>query len=217
MPETAFDIYLCSHGRSSLPFAIKSIEQQSVPITTHLFAYKELPDITNHACKTCKKDFFLRVDEDMFLHPRAVEFISYVCKKVVKNEPNVPMIPFMVYDVDSGKPIQSVKLYHTKIAKLHRFNDPGTWSMDNNFIYFLRDMCLHWKMESSVVAIHASIPKAERDKYINNMLSIYPQLHKLKSWPKNESVTSLEHQYNFREHTLNKSNQRGNTEFYRWL
>jgi len=215
--EPLFDIYLCSFGRSSLPFAIDSIEQQSIPVDTKLFAYEELCDIQNYACKNCKKPFFLRMDEDMFLHPKAVEFISHRCKEIVKATPIVPMIPFMVYDIDSRKPIQSIKLYKTAMASNHEFYDDGDWGLDINFIKFLNEKFLAWKMEDSVLAVHASIPKEERDKYITNMFNRYPDLRNIKMWPQLDSPCSLEYQYDNTKKVLNESNKEGNTEFYRWL
>jgi len=86
---------LITNGRSSYQYALRALEEQSYRLPIITIKDMSWVEANNLALATCPTNLMIRVDDDMFLHPRAVEFML---------------------DTYSGKTMHRGKLYepHTK-------------------------------------------------------------------------------------------------------
>jgi len=75
MSSQLYNVAFITNGRSTWRYALGSIERQTVPVCISF--YKDIPwvEANNRALSDCKGEIFFRVDDDMFLHPRAFEFM----------------------------------------------------------------------------------------------------------------------------------------------
>jgi len=67
--------FLITNGRSSYPYAMRALEEQTYKVPIVTIHNKGWVEANNLALETCPTELMLRVDDDMFLHPAAVEFM----------------------------------------------------------------------------------------------------------------------------------------------
>ena len=72
-------MFLITNGRSSFPYALAHLESQE-GVEFDLYVIRDLPH--SKAYRACLKEgeapFYLRVDDDMFLHPHAVAYFNHL-------------------------------------------------------------------------------------------------------------------------------------------
>jgi hypothetical protein len=174
--NTSFQVYVISHERSTLPFCLKALEEQTLSVPSCVYLNVESADATNDIVKNCDCNYFLRLDDDMFLHPAALEYLQYKCSELATEA----MVAFRLYDTvfQTAKWCGTVKLYNTEACRNYVFEDPGDWSLDIRFMRYLEKNNMPWVQCDSVLGVHANIPRKEREGYLAKTLKRYPALAK---------------------------------------
>jgi len=169
-----FRVYVISHERSTLPFCLKALESQSRSVASCLYLNVESADATNDMVKNCDCKFFLRLDDDMFLHPAALEYLHSVCAELDTEA----MVAFRLHDTvfNTAKWCGTVKLYNTEVCRNYIFEDPGDWSLDLRFMHYLEKNNREWVQRDSVLGVHGNVPSRERATYLAKTLERYPDM-----------------------------------------
>lgn len=154
-----FDAYVLTNGRSSLPYCLESLKGQSVPINVNMVQDMSMEAAMNHIVKVCQTPWFLKIDDDFLLHPRTVE-----CLRRVKLRPTWSMYYWYLYDVCTGKTIQSFKLYNAAVAREVGFRARSSGRVDPNF---LKDVAARWPVhaDNSMVALQLCPPWEDQERY----------------------------------------------------
>lgn len=69
------EAFIITNGRSTFEYVQKALQEQSVSIKITVIRDMKWIDAVNKCVKLCKSRFFIRVDDDMFLHPLYVEYV----------------------------------------------------------------------------------------------------------------------------------------------
>jgi len=175
----------------------------------------ELKDASNDMAKHCDASFFIRVDDDMYLHPQALAYVARVCSM----QPAAPMVAFRLYDtaLKTADWCGTVKAYSTEICKDYTFEDPGDWSMDLRFMRYLGGNSMQWQLDESVLGVHANLPKAEYGPYMKKTRERYPQLElagRYKFWPEFSKFNySADKQHKHSVKLVTQANTEAKTDF----
>ena len=212
-------VYVVSHNRSTLPFCLQAISQQTENVIPCVYNYVESKDASNDMVKHADSAFFLRVDDDMYLHKAALAYVKRVCEQNKES----PMIAFKLYDtaIETEDWCGTVKAYNTAFCRNYTFEDPGDWSMDVRFMAYLQQNSLQFIMDDSVLGLHANIPQRENSIYLRNALQRYPKLVDYGGYKFSPAVlafdSSVAKQYEAGNRLVTRVNKQNDTNFSRYM
>ena len=155
-------MFLITNGRSSFPYALAHLESQE-GVEFDLYVIRDLPH--SKAYRACLKEgeapFYLRVDDDMFLHPHAVAYFNHLATNLGRK---TVMAYARLWEPWGrkfrGRTIQvidSVKMYCRSLAAGIGFRADARGRVDNLFKYTaLKKGLVCDAHKDSVVGIHAA-------------------------------------------------------------
>lgn len=165
------DVFLITNGRSSFPYALAHLESQE-GVEFDLQIVRNLPHLK--AYKACQQrgeaPFYLRVDDDMFLHPRAVAYFNHLATDLGKN---TIMAYARLWEPwgrdDRGRTIyviDSVKMYQRSLAAKTGFRVNASGRVDKLFKQDSQKKGFAYEgHKCSVVGIHAACSIEENERY----------------------------------------------------
>jgi len=170
------DVYVISHKRDTLSYCLKCLAAQTYANIACVYIDIESADATNDIVQNTTAPFFLRVDDDMYLHKKAVAYINEVCR----DNKHSPMLAFKLYDtaLASSSWCGTVKAYNTDVCRNYVFTDNGDWSLDHNFVTYLRQQNCKYYEDASVVGLHAHLAKADTEVYLKKLKNKYPSVER---------------------------------------
>jgi len=210
--------FIITNGRSSYDYALKSLESQSRPIKITTIRDMRWIDAVNHCVTLCTSKYYIRVDDDMFLHPKYVEYIHYIFH--TKKLPKTCVYVCRLWEDWQSKIAGYVKVYKTNLVKkvggfkvnhFGKIDKPFHSTVKRNKLKVIKDLsitglhaCASWEEQQLYRKIWA-----ENSKIVLKRPSSY--LKAQKSYKK-----SLDKQYSLLGQ-LKKKNKRLNTGFHRFL
>lgn len=210
------EVFLITNGRSSLNWAVKSIEaQQGIDFKFSIVRDMEWIDACNHCLAASESRFYARIDDDMFLHPLAISYfyeLSLSCQ-----EDRVSALVCKLWEPATKRIISSVKAYHTEHTRKIGFRTDDRGKIDQ---IFREDMKVHGLEyqgdKGSSLGVHAACPLSENMVYIKNRNE-----HTSKHWAEKNKILSAhdvyfqkygyKHQFRIRKDQLVQKN--GNSGF----
>ena len=198
---------IITNGRSSFRYAHKALRQQTARCKIHVIRNMPWVEANNHALEVVKAPLMLRVDDDMFLHPRALEFLLQTmrCSSVMHRgklyEPHTRRIAgrTKIYRVEAVKAIGGFRA--NRLGKIDRMfeRDAGA---DNITIADKR----------TPVGIHSCPPWREQRKYeaLWGHKKSTRMAMKLFRMP-------LRAQYDMRIWKIERTAKQRDSKFWRWL
>lgn len=159
------EVFIITNGRSSFQYVKKSIDNQK----NVLFNYNIVENLNwIDACNECLHfsniPFYLRVDDDMILHPLAVSYYYYLIKN--QNTSNSIIINCKLWDFSRNQTISSLKLYNRSLTKNIGFEIDERGKVDRIFKKKSNSKkYIYGGDKYSIVGIHASCPIEENMKY----------------------------------------------------
>jgi len=70
-----FNVFIITNGRSTFEYCHEAIKGQiGVLVNIHIVRDRKWVDANNYCLANCPSKYFLRVDDDMMLHPKALLF-----------------------------------------------------------------------------------------------------------------------------------------------
>lgn len=117
--------FIITNGRSSYPYALKALQEQSVGMPIVTIRDKSWVEANNMALETCSTELMIRVDDDMFLHPRAVEFMLYTYSGKTMHrgklyEPHTRRVAGRVKIYDTARSREAGGFRANKLGKIDR-------------------------------------------------------------------------------------------------
>ena len=165
------DVFLITNGRSSFQYALAHLEgQEGVEFDLHVV--RDLPH--SKAYRACLKGgespFYLRVDDDMFLHPCAVAYFNHLAvglgRKTVMAYARLWEPWGRKFRGRTIRVIDSVKMYRRSLAAGIGFRADARGRVDNLFKYTaLKKGLVCEAHKDSVVGIHAACSIKENERY----------------------------------------------------
>jgi len=211
------EAFVITNGRSTFKYALRSMEEQSEKIKITVIRNMKWIDAVNECVKVCGNQYFVRVDDDMFLHPH---YVSYIIR-VLKRNKNVCMYSCRLWEDWQHKIAGTVKVYNTMLVeKMGGFRASKFGRIDKKFSALANKRKMLIVKDISIVGIHSCATFKEQERY-------------RKLWAKENAVAkfirppaylkaqrkyskTLDEQYALLDR-LKKKNKRVGTRFYRFL
>ena len=198
--------FLITNGRSSYQYALKALEEQSLKIPIVTIRDMNWVEANNLALETCPTDLMIRVDDDMFLHPRAVEFMleTYSSKPMHRGklyEPHTKRIAGRVKIYNCGQCREAGGFRANRLGKIDRIFE-RTIGHDNISI----------GDKQCPIGIHSCPSWAEQLRYERlwgHRKSTREQMKRFR--------ISLEEQYDMRIWKIERIAKQKNGRFWKWL
>lgn len=157
------EIFVITNGRSTLPYVMQSIEQQSSkrPVTV----IRDMPwvDALNKCVELSKSDFYLRVDDDMFLHQNAVAY--YLHKLSSKKASTMGVFECKLWEDWTNKPAGSLKAYNTRAVRKIGFRANHLGKVDKEFAKDIQNTKYIRVRDNSMIGLHACSSIEDQKKY----------------------------------------------------
>jgi len=157
------EAFIITNGRSTFKYALKSLEGQYPAIKITVIRDMLWVDAVNKCVKMCKSRFFIRVDDDMFLHPLCVE---YMYNKAARFPKRLASYNCTLLEDWQHKVSGFVKVYQRDtVQKMGGFHINKFGKIDKPFNISAKEHKRIIKKDNSIVGIHACVPWEEQKKY----------------------------------------------------
>ncbi|HUU88492.1 MAG TPA: glycosyltransferase family A protein [Candidatus Glassbacteria bacterium] len=157
-------IFVVTNERSTFPYVLKGIEQQTVDnLGVIVIKNMKWVDALNNIVDRCTTKYFIRCDDDFFLHPCAVQFIF---DGMIEQE-NAIMGCYKLWEDWSDRVSGGVKIYNTsRVRKLGGFEENHRGSVDGKFSKKIKKSKYNETgNKMSVLGIHARATLEEMMQY----------------------------------------------------
>ena len=207
------EAFIITNGRSTFEYALKSLENQTPKLKVTVLRDMKWVDALNECLSICSSDFYIRVDDDMFLHPSCVE---YMLKKAKKRK-TLGVYICRLWEDWSRRPGGYVKLYKTRVARKIRFRVNRLGKVDKPFFKDLRRTNYKGIKDKSLVGLHACGNREDEAHYrklwlTQNATTHYDEPKELDRARKRYKKT-IAQQYDLLK-ILKKKNKKYKTKFY---
>ncbi len=118
--------------------------------------YRPVSAADQETIKRCDTEYFIKVDEDMILHPNAVEKMVE-CMESAPN--NAGMICFHLYDKEREINIQGVKIFRASYLK--NFMVHNVRASDVDLLEQMHRKGIEWILHPAVMGLHGTIYSPE--------------------------------------------------------
>lgn len=211
-------VFVITNGRASFEYTMKTLENQSVSREIIVVRDMKWVDALNYCACNSSADFFLRVDDDMLLHPRAVEFFVYV---IESNKKKLGAYQCKLWEEWWKKIAGSLKIYNSQLMKKMRFRASRLGKVDKTFRKDITKTSYELIKDGSVVGIHMLNSENDQIKYRNLWRDHNAEIGEKEFSQTFDNIVhpcniTLEEQY-LKIGFLRKLNYRLSTRFGKWL
>jgi hypothetical protein len=145
----------------------------------------------NKCAQLSTSPFFLKVDDDMFLHPKTVAFYKHMLTHVrfsKAGEDNLALFTCHLWECWKSRIVRCIKAYNTSIAREIGFRRDRRGKIDFTFRKAAASKNYRMINDKSIVAIHAlrhlEDQKVYRDVWIQNSQAASPE--QFAKWDKDQ-------------------------------
>lgn len=208
---------MITNGRGTFPYTLKALESQSVPIKVTVISDMVWVDALRKCVELSESSFYLRVDDDMFLHKHAVAYYLYMLRKTRR----VGVYECKFWEDWSGKPAGSLKAYKTKVVKQLGFHPSKLGKVDKTFSKSLEKTKYQRVKDPSMIGLHALGSVEDQKRYRSlwrdkNATISRDEFAKTFDNIIHPNFTDLENQYS-KLSKIPRINKKYNTRYYKFL
>jgi len=160
------DVCIITNGRKSYPYALKCLEdQENVVFNLKVIEHMSWIDACNECLNSSNSPFYVRVDDDMLLHPRALEFFNYL--RTTDDNTNNVIVNCKLWEVGRRRMISGIKMYNRSLTKEVGFELDKRGKVDK--IFRKNSDIKGFKnggASQSIIGIHAALSIEENMKYV---------------------------------------------------
>lgn len=209
------EVFIITNGRSTFEYCKKSIEaQHNNNFMTHIIKNKKWLEAHKEILSSCKAQYALRVDDDMFLHPLA---ISFILQCLLKLQSNIALRGWRLWEPWSNKICKGIKVYHLKNTKKIGFTLDHLGKIDKPFSENAKKNGYSIEYSRDIIGIHACGNFEEHLRYWEMRgESRGSQFMKKAKWAQkliDNFSMSLEEQYKLSQNFLERLNIEKKTQF----
>lgn len=214
------EAFLITNERKTLEYVLKSIESQSMSINLTIVRNMKWVDALNECVKLCKSKYFIRIDDDMFLHKYAFAFYLAKAKRLLDRK-KVGVYVCRLWEEWSKKPVNGLRMYSLDVAQKISFIPSKLGKVDKVFRNSLLKIGMVEEKNPSMVGIHALNDREDQVRYRNlwrdnNSRLSHERFEKtFDNIIHNENI-SLDRQY-FLLNRIRKINSSYNTEYVKFI
>lgn len=156
------EVFLITNGRSTFDYALKSLEEQTVKVKITVIKDMKWIDAVNECVDRCESPYFIRVDDDMFLHPQCA---SYMIHRISSRK-KICAYYYRLWEDWQKKIAGRVKLYNRDLVrKIGGFTTNKFGKIDKTFHTTCKKKKVRISRNASIVGIHACGTWSEQQRY----------------------------------------------------
>lgn len=199
---------LITNGRSTFGFAMESLRQQTYRTQVMIVQGMRWIDAVNFGLNHVMKPYMLRVDDDMFLHPRALEFMVDTMPK------DSVMHRGQLYEHYTKMVAGRVKIYNVEKTKKVGFRTNRLGKIDRCFEEDTqkKNMKITIADKNSPIGLHACAPWEEMLEYEKLWGHKKSRRGSMKVYD-----VPVERQFEKRIKIIERYNKQHGTRFWEWL
>lgn len=193
------DVFIVTNGRETFPYALKCLqEQKDVLFDLTVIENKKWINACNKCLNSSPSPFYVRVDDDMFLHNSAIDFFSYLMNK--DDNSNNVIVNCKLWEPGRKRVISGIKMYNRNLTHKVGFKLDKRGKVDKLFRKKATKLGFSYGGDkNSVVGIHAACSLEENMKYVKlrgeeNDKTFAAKMKDLKALDTASKVVSLENQ-----------------------
>ena len=156
------EMFIITNGRSTFDLVLKSAREQTVDISVTVIRNMKWIDALNQCLSESKSRFYFRVDDDVFLHPMAVEYYQYCLQNGKKTW---GVYECKLWEDWTHKPAGSLKAYNTEIAREIGFHPNRFGKVDKVFSADLPKHGCKRVKDNSMVGLHSCATVDDQKRY----------------------------------------------------
>lgn len=211
--------FVITNGRSTYSYVIKALEDsKNVCFDYHVIKDKDWLDANQSILKKCKTSYFVRIDDDMIVHPRCIEYMWH-CVKL--QSPSVALRQWELWEPYNNRTVRGIKVYTHNIAKKIGYRTNHLGKIDKPFRADCDKMGYAIISHKDIVGVHACGDIQEHIKYAKMRGEDKGKDFRRKEKDMKRSIKScslsIKQQFNQRKSFLISRNKERNEEFYDWL
>ena len=212
-------VFLITNGRSTFPYCYESIEQQkNVKLKVAIHRDMTWLDANRLILQDCTSPYFVRIDDDMILHPQA---LAYMWACVRNQSSRIALRGFRLWEPYSDKVVKGIKVYRFDIVKEIGFNISKIGKIDKVFTKEAERKGYIIEYSDDVVGIHSCTKFEEHLRYaIMRGEDNNKDFPKEKAWMKEHIEgyeVPLDEQAKLAGGFLRKLNKKKKTSFYKFM
>lgn len=217
------DVFVITNGRESFDYVIKTLENQ-INVKFNLVIFRDMPWLD--ACNACLNysdlPFYIRIDDDMLLHPYTLQFFDYTLK--TKEDAAAIIYHYRLWEPWNKRLCGGLKVYNRELSKVIGFEVDDRGKVDK--IFKKKALKKNYKYvgsNSSAVGIHAACSFDENMKYIKlrdgerNKIDFEIRKKELVKLDEVYKNCSLDKQVILANKGLYKENKKRNSLFFKFI
>ena len=174
----SLELFILTNGASSYEYTMQSLEAQTYKCKMTTISGMRIDDAMNACHAKCESDYYMVVNDDMYLHPKAVQFYHGFIQRFGRR---MGLFACMLWEPwPRHMLVQCLKVFNRGIARQIGFSCDRRGKVDRVFLSGLRRFRFPVHIdEKSVVAMHLMRSRRDQVKY-------------RELWVKNSKVSSVE-------------------------
>ena len=162
-PHIPLTAYIFTGGRPSFEWAYKSFEEQTVSMPIFEYHNRPLVDAMNEVLDKCPTRYFVKIDDDFLMHPRAIEYMSWcLLHAPEQKKKQAGLWEWRLFEHWSLATPWSFKVYDKKRVKaLGGFKAAKQGRIDWNYEKEMQKRKLNREQDFSIISLHAASPGEE--------------------------------------------------------
>jgi len=208
------EIFVITNGRSTFPYALKSAENQDIDVKITVIRNMKWVDALRQCLQECQSTYYLRQDDDMFIHPFCVRYLLQKAKKVR----NLCAYIGKLWEDWSGRPGGNIKLYKTEPTRRIGFTTNKLGKVDKPFFRKVAKTKYRAIKDKSLVGLHACGTRKDEAHYkrlwLKNNARVYYDEPKELDRARKRYKKNIEQQYQLLNILKNKNKKYG---FYKYI
>jgi len=162
-PRKMLEVFLFSNGTECTKWAKRCLKEQTLKCGITVVNRVPLVHAMRVCLKLCCRHYFVKVDDDMFLHPRALEFYNHM----LNHAEGVSMYACCLWDFFRETSVFGLKAYHVDIFRGLGFRADNLGRVDRTILEDLKGNGSPPLLDGrSLVGVHAA--KSAEDQAISN-------------------------------------------------
>ncbi len=200
-------IYSLTNGRSTHRYSIRSLGDTDCILIKN----KDFTSAFKTCLNTCQTEYFLTLDDDMFLHPKALEYIE---QTIIRSSKTVGMFFWYLWEDYTQSTRQCIRVYRTDAVKdIGGFKFLSDGKTGAATLKVLRDSGWLIHEDKSILAIHARGTLEETIEYYN-LWKVRSKTYRKQGYKESLKYNrSVEYQYSLRDTFLTDLNIKEGTSF----
>ena len=216
------DVFVITNGRESYKYVIDSLTvQRDVNFKINIIKNEEWLNACNICLNHSNKKYYLRLDDDMILHPFALKYLDYMIEN--DKTKNAIMYYSRLWEPWNNRLCGSVKIYNRELSKTIGFKIDSRGKVDKIFKKKALEKGYKYVSDkTSAIAIHAACSFNDNYKYSQMRNEIDDPSFKIR----NKEIIKLDRVYNkiplskqleMANKDLYELNKKNNSDFYKFI